>query len=215
MNRTIPLRTLCAVLAIAISTAACSGGDDKASNVITPSATSEPTETTASAPAVTEPEPELTFVTPGPSAPASATASASATPTAPVTPGRVFAFIKDVLPGGANTGKYAGEATYDEAQFLTGAGAKKAAAADKKQLEGDYYIRNENTRLRTVEFSTDGLEFLGSIGLTAQVESQRVSLEQLDAFLETELGQNTGFWITIAKIRNRLMITKIEEQYVP
>jgi hypothetical protein len=200
MNRHV--RMLCVVVALALSAAACSGGDDGASSVISPSANSEPTETTESAGADTEPEPELTFVTPGPSA--SATASPNASATAAVTPGRVFAFLKTVDVGARSV-------TYDQAEFLTGAAAAKAQKDAKVEDPLDFYIRNVNPRLRTATIAPD-VVVLGSIVLSKQVNPMSATLEQLAALVASEKPSSTGFWLSIDA---KGQVKKIEEQYVP
>lgn len=128
----------------------------------------------------------------------------SPTPTQVVAAGRVFAFIKKVDVATRAL-------TYDQAQFLTGDAAVKAAAEDKQTLDTDYYIRNVNKKLRTAPIAPDGT-LLGSIALTSKVDLNPVTIELLSTFVGTEAGSQVGFWVTID---GKGRITRVEEQYVP
>lgn len=103
--------------------------------------------------------------------------------------------------------------TYDQAQFLTGAAANKAATEDKQEVPvpNDYYIRNVNKRLRTAPITPDAV-ILGSIALTQQVGLTPVPLMAVADFAKTAQGPNVGFWLTVNATGQ---IIKIEEQYVP
>lgn len=101
----------------------------------------------------------------GPAAPATAAPSTLAEPTGPTTPtatvttvapsptvsGPQYAFIKEIKPATR-------ELTYDLVEYFAGKAAVKACADDgEKPAENDwcvgYYIRNNNTKLRTVKFA--------------------------------------------------------------
>jgi hypothetical protein len=51
-------------------------------------------------------------------------------------------------------GKVVPTLTFDYVQFLTGAAATKAAAAHGDTVENDYYVANDNTKLRTFPVSS-------------------------------------------------------------
>jgi len=76
-----------------------------------------------------------------------ATASLVPTSTAPDTSGdgKHIAFIHDMKKSGANY-----VFVLDYAQLLTGDAAYKQGAKDGVDVENDYYIRNVNTKLRTL-----------------------------------------------------------------
>ncbi|MEO6711794.1 MAG: hypothetical protein ABIM89_00025 [Mycobacteriales bacterium] len=169
---------------------------DESFDVTLVPATPEPTDTTSSLSATGA----ASSTAPASSAPAS---SAGAT-NPPIVAGRVFAFLKSVDLTKRTL-------TYDEAQFLTGDAAKKAAAADGKELDTDYYIRNVNKRLRTLPVSSSAA-ILGSIAMSGQVPPQVVTLERLAEFVATPPGKETGFWVTI---KDKKAITRVQEQYIP
>jgi hypothetical protein len=144
--------------------------------------------------------------TPAPT-PTPTTKSAPApSPTPTIAAGRVFAFIKKVDVAKRTL-------TYDQAQFLTGDAANKAAAEDKQEVPvpNDYYIRNVNKMLRTAPVAPDA-PILGSIALTQQVDLNPVTLDALADFAASDQASQVGFWITVD---GHGRITKVEEQYVP
>lgn len=215
-SRAIAVPLTCAVVVLA----GCSSSknpDAAPSSTVTVTATAEETVTPTDDPF----DITLMTVTPTPSAPSapaasSAAASTKAAPSSsapgkspaptnpPINAGRVFAFLKSVDLGKRTI-------TYDEAQFFTGAAAKKAAADDNRELDTDYYIRNINKRLRTLPVSP-GAAILGSIAMSGQVAPKVVTLETLAAFVGTEQGQETGFWVTIKDTKT---VTRVQEQYLP
>ena len=103
--------------------------------------------------------------------------------------------------------------TYDQAQFLTGAAANKAAAEDEREVPvpNDYYIRNVNNRLRTAPVAANAA-ILGSTALAGHVEPEPVTLEALEQYADLDQSAATGFWITVD---GKGQIAKVEEQYVP
>jgi len=125
-----------------------------------------------------------------------------------ITAGQVFAFIESV-----DLGKGKGTVTYDQAQFLTGDAAQKAAAEDKAEAPGarDYYVRNVNTLLRTVPVAPKATIY-GSIGLAEQMELTPKTLEDLRFYTDLDQSAGTPFWITVD---DNGQITRIEEQFIP
>ena len=115
----------------------------------------------------------------------------------------MFAFIESVDVAKSTV-------TYDQAQFLTGDAAQKAAAEDKAE-GGDYYVRNVNTLLRTVPVAPKATIY-GSIGLAEQVELTPKTLEDLRFYADLDQSAGTPFWITV---NDNGQITRIEEQYIP
>ncbi len=123
------------VIALALLAAACAGGSSSSSSSATGGATSVSTPTSS------------------PTAPTSE--SESSTPSAPASPviedGKNFAFVKKV-----DTSSNPATITYDLAYLLTGDAAEQAAKdhGDEVPPPNDYYIVNDNPRLRTVELPT-------------------------------------------------------------
>lgn len=215
MSRTCRLPGLAALACAGVVLTGCSVSKGKSAAPVTPSvaatsADEEPSSVESSddftlVPATKSPKPAAS-----PSKPAASASSAvvsvspSASPTAAIAAGRVFAFVKSVDVAKRTV-------TYDQAQFLTGDAAVKAAAADKQELDNDYYIRNVNPRLRTAPL-TPAAALMGSIALTGKVELNPVTLEAIAAFAASAQGSSVGFWITIDGTGH---ISKVEEQYVP
>jgi hypothetical protein len=104
--------------------------------------------------------------------------------------------------------------TFDLIQFLTGDAATKAAAEDGKESPppNDYYIRNVNSRLRTLPVAADAP--ITANTLTAQssgsaTKNVPLTLEELAGYFP-----NSGadpFWITV----DGGQVTRIAQQYLP
>lgn len=154
-------------------------------------------------------------------------ATASATPTATVSPAATVSTPAVTTPGVVErqpaivTSTRAAAAirylTVDYIQFLTGAEAERAAAARGDEVTNDYYIINDNPRLR---------EFPVREGLRVRVvvrddPDEPVVPEGYDLALADWLTAITGprsdfflanfYWITITDGT----ITGIEQQYLP
>ncbi len=154
-----------------------------------------------------------------PSAPASDSPSPSPTPepsTGPTaTPvlddGRHFVFVKE-LPGAPPD-----RMTFDLAEFLTGDAAAEAATehGDESPPPNDYYIVNDNPRLRTLAIAPDAeLRILDWADCCSSFVAGDLGL-LADALAH---GDPTGtyrpsspFWITVSGG----VIVTIEEQYLP
>ena len=104
--------------------------------------------------------------------------------------------------------------TFDVIQFLTGEAADEAFHQDHPEIEGgvpnDHYIRNENTRLRTLPVPVRVVW----LGEGAQLES--ISFEELPAYVaaDPEPGDqylwHDPFWLTVHGDR----VESIVEQYI-
>ncbi|HZD17146.1 MAG TPA: hypothetical protein VE669_03290 [Actinomycetota bacterium] len=124
-------------MTLGLAAGACGDGDGSAGPTLTPtapSATGEPSPT---------PTGELT-------SPASPPISPTLEPPPPLEDGRHFGFIKRVDVRNRVI-------VFDLAEFLTGDEANEAAAehGDETPVPNDYYIVNDNPRLRTLPLSPD------------------------------------------------------------
>lgn len=202
--------------ALSISVAACANGQGPeagAGSASGPTATSGATGgTAASGPTVT-----------GASEATGATASTGATgPTAGgVSPapeledGRHFGFVQSVDPAGASM-------VFDLAYFLTGEEANQASEAHggENPVPNDYYIVNDNPRLRTLSLSPDLRVLLVDWDHCCD-RFVRIDLEDFAAAIAAEdpvtidgrlfYGSLSPFWLTV----QGGLVTKIEEQYLP
>jgi hypothetical protein len=151
---------------------------------------------------------------------ASASESASASPTSEASPliedGRNFAFIKKV-----NATADPPTITYDLAIFLSGDEANEAAKehGDETPVPNDYYVVNDNPRLRTVPLAADARLVLVDWNHCCTRTVDGVLSDFARAFEEGEitvdghryLGNLSSYWL-IAKDG---VIVRIEEQYTP
>lgn len=110
--------------------------------------------------------------------------------------------------------------TMDVIQFLTGPQAvdsyHRDNPADPDGPPNDYYIVNENPRLRTLPVAADVRVRLVRLHEGGGAELKPGAWEELPSYLAhypDELGRLSGnpFWITVVAGR----ITTIEEQYIP
>jgi len=147
---------------------------------------------------------------------ASDSVSPTVTPdaTAASTSARQFAFVKDVTVSG---GTYTVVADY--AQFLTGTAAAASASAhgDESPPPNDYYIANDNKKLRKLPVKAGIKVTLTALDDgTSDPEGYKVSLSKWSGYYAAPT-QDTGgitdgpYWITVTNG----VITKIEEQYTP
>lgn len=167
---------------------------------------------------------EAQQATRGPSATPTATPSPSVTevptpteepsptpPRAVLPDGNHFVFVTD----GSRLEDGSVRVTLDLAYFYTGAEAQEAAAEHGDEAVNDYYIVNDNPRLRRIPIATDAsVRYLpvGS-GSTELVEGN------LDAWLEavTETaqtdygGRDVPWWFAVEDG----VVTGIEQQYLP
>ena len=93
---------------------------------------------------------------------------------------------------------------FDLAYFLSGDEAEKAAAAKGDEVTNDYYIVNDNPRLRTL-FARGDTKVVVLVGDGAKTTTSNV------ADFAVERNRDAGFWVTIEDG----IVTSIEEQYQP
>jgi hypothetical protein len=146
------------------------------------------------------------------------TAAAPATTTAPaptqtsvepvvLADGRHPVYIKTV---DANARKI----TFDLIQFFFGDAATKAAAEDHQESPppNDYYIRNVNSRLRTLPVRPDApitVNVLAAQATGSATKDVTVTLEKLASWFPN--GGTPPFWITV----EHGQVAKIAQQYLP
>jgi hypothetical protein len=149
----------------------------------------------------------------GPTAPTGATGE-TGTPPAELEDGEHFGFVEEVDASG-------GTLVLDLAYFLTGEAANEAAAerGDEVPVPNDYYIVNDNPRLRTLTLADDlalrvydwnrccDRRFDGDLETFAQaIEEGQVDS---DGFLYQ--GHFSPYWLTVENGE----VVRIEEQYLP
>ncbi len=93
---------------------------------------------------------------------------------------------------------------FDLAQFLTGAAAEAAAAERGDEVNNDYYIVNDNPRLRTLIAEGDTVVRVLEGGTPDLLDSNV-------ADFAVERSPDAGFWVTI----EGGIVTEIEQQFVP
>jgi hypothetical protein len=147
--------------------------------------------------------------TPG-SPSASGAAEPSATPRSTALPdGRHATYIKAV-----DTDRRTIDV--DVVQWLTGAEADQAyyeETGDSSGVPNDYFIKNENTLMRTYEVG-DSAEitviWMEGEGASADLDPDPISFEELATYVADRPG-TPPFWIELAGG----VVQKIEEQYIP
>ncbi len=126
--------------------------------------------------------------------------------------GRHFAFLSEISTGGTRT------ITFDLAYFLTGEEAAQAAAdhGDESPPPNDYYIVNDNPKLRTVPVADDAVlrildwqhccdAFLTG-SLDEMADAMATGADPYGTYRYT-----SPFWLTVEGGE----IVLIEEQYLP
>jgi hypothetical protein len=121
--------------------------------------------------------------------------------------GRHPVFIKTVDPDRRTV-------TFDLIQWFTGEAATKAAAEDGKESPppNDYYIRNVNSRLRTLPVAADApitVNLLAAQSTGSATKDVSVTLDELAGYFP---NSGTGpFWLTVEGGQ----VTRIAQQFVP
>lgn len=143
----------------------------------------------------------------------SLTESTSATPSSELKDGRHFGYIESI-----NLDTLPGTVAFDLAYLLTGEEANQAAAEDgyPTPVDNDYYIINDNPRLRTLVVSPDVtirlVDWGHSTGLFSADPGRFQQSFALDDYpLGTYKGKFSPYWLTI---KDGVVVT-IEEQYQP
>jgi len=191
------------LLAIALGLGACSDGDGAAPGPTPPT----PSPTAAPSP------------TPGPTEEPGQSPEPTEEPTAEPSPGlddgRHFGFVQVVDPEGMTL-------VLDLAYFLTGEEANEAAAerGDEVPVPNDYYIVNDNPKLRTLALSPDvGLRLIDwnrccELSLNGDLETFAAAIasgEPIAAGGSVYYGGWSPYWLEIEDGR----VVLIEEQYLP
>jgi hypothetical protein len=178
------MRTGVAVLALVGLLAAC--GDDSGT-ADTTTTTEAPSTTTTSAPTTT--------------AAPTTTTTPPAEPTGDALPDGVsFGYLTKITIGDTTA-----TATFDLAYLLTGDEAAAAAKADGKELDGDFYIQNNNPKLR--EVPVDPHAEVIDIDYDACCDGQPSTI----ADFATTIDHPTPVNLTMADG----VATKVEELYFP
>ena len=109
--------------------------------------------------------------------------------------------------------------TFDLLQFLTGEEAKRAYTKDHPEDPGwppnDYYIVNENSRLRTLPVGAGAATTV--IWLGDGADPEKISFDQLPDYFASHPDPNgdhlwyAPFWLTV----DDGQVIAIEEQYIP
>jgi hypothetical protein len=126
--------------------------------------------------------------------------------------GEHYAYIKDVDAEDRTI-------TVDVIQFLTGEEANEAyfdETGDSEGVPNDYYIKNENRRLRTLEVSDDAeirlVWFDRDENEELNLEGQPATLEDLPGYIKGDPPRDgSPFILTVTDA----VVRKIKEQYVP
>jgi hypothetical protein len=222
------LGALVGIVVAAVLAAGCSGNDAGTDTTVPPTTTTTVTtttsapETTTGAPATTTTQ--ATATTPATTTEATTTTASTTTTAAPTTTTVDVNTLADgsgCTPGSATLGDgrwfgYVDSATATEIEFdlacwFTGDAAAQAAAEDGEESPppNDYYIRNQNSQLRTL-----------TVAATAQVSwlpnpgdpSTQATVPYPDWLSgRTTRDYQPGVWVTIAGGK----VTMVEEQYVP
>jgi hypothetical protein len=140
-----------------------------------------------------------------------APASTAATPTTgePVVlaHGRHPVYLKTVDPDRPTI-------TFDLIQFFTGEAATKAAAEDGEESPppNDYYIRNVNSRLRTLPVRSDApitVNVLAAQSTGSSTKDVSVTLDKLASYFPN--SGTAPFWITVEQGQ----VARIAQQFLP
>lgn len=134
----------------------------------------------------------------------------SATPTSKTTVAVQFTFIRQV-----NRSSGATRLLADYAQMLTGVEAAAAATAhgDESPPPNDYYIVNDNPRLRRLDVDPDAeVRLTTKEDGTVEPGGYAVTLERFaEIFQSTQAVRDAPFWLTITGD----VVTAIKQQYLP
>jgi hypothetical protein len=137
--------------------------------------------------------------------------STAATPTtsepAALADGRHPVYLKSVNPDRPTI-------TFDLIQFFTGEAATKAAAEDGEESPppNDYYIRNVNSRLRTLTVRPDApitVNVLAAQSTGSSTKDVSVTLDELAGYFPN--SGTAPFWISVEQGQ----VTKIAQQFLP
>ena len=140
-------------------------------------------------------------------APASTAATATTSEPVVLADGRHPVYLKTVDPDRPTI-------TFDLIQFFTGEAATKAAAEDGQESPppNDYYIRNVNSRLRTLPVRSDApitVNVLAAQSTGSSTKDVSVTVDELASYFPN--SGTAPFWITVEQGQ----VTKIAQQFLP
>lgn len=213
MDRPTTTLVVAVLLAVTLAGAACSGDDDKTSGSADPGPTSAASATAATSPDDTASMTAAAVATSTSWAPAGSTTPA-ADPALDLADGRHAVYLTAVDVEGRTL-------TFDVFQFLTGQEAVDAYHGDfPDDPEGppnDYYMVNENPRLRTAPVAADVDVALVRLSEDSDADLDPGTFEELPVYLAATPPADSAalsyspFWLTL----DGGVITAIEEQYLP
>jgi hypothetical protein len=104
--------------------------------------------------------------------------------------------------------------TFDLIQFFTGEAATKAAAEDGEESPppNDYYIRNVNSRLRTLPVRSDApitVNVLAAQSTGSSTKDVSVTVDELASYFPN--SGTAPFWITVEQGQ----VARIAQQFLP
>lgn len=120
--------------------------------------------------------------------------------------GRHYAYLKSLDTASRALG-------VDVIQFLTGEAAEKAAAEDGEEAY-DYYIRNQNKKVRTLSLAPNVRVVVNTLTASETGSSSKdteITLAKLKSYFDKGEAQRRVFYVTLAGGR----VTRINEQYLP
>ncbi len=126
---------------------------------------------------------------------------------------RQYSFVREVSAGSQPT------IVADYAQFLTGSAAAAAAAADggESPPPNDYYVLNENPKLRTLKVKPGiSVKLTSNPDGTVDPAGYQVAVEVWSGYFAAPSDENAGirgagYWLTL----DGGTVVAIEEQFVP
>jgi len=186
-------------LALGLLAAACSNGGESAQGSTTPPPPTTASPSPSSSPSSSE-------------SPSPTTSSPTPSPTPALEDGRHFGYIKSIDFGSQTL-------VFDLAYFLTGDEANQAAMehGDEVPVPNDYYIVNDNPKLRTLQVAPDVKIQVIDWGNCCDLVPGEIQ-PFVDAFSTNHhkwddmyKGSETQYWLTV----QGGAVTKIEEQYLP
>ncbi|MDP3714223.1 MAG: hypothetical protein Q8R60_17250 [Mycobacteriales bacterium] len=171
------------------------------------------TATPGSSPSVVRPSSSAPTPRPTPTASAAPTPSATPSVDAPASGtdiGYLVASRETSADGAALS------VSFDRVQFFTGEAARREADKRGDEIENDYYVVNDNTRLRTLVVA-DGATVTGDSSFNSWAgdggSGQRPrTLDELARFVRTDQGRETLFDL---RYDAQGRVTAVAERYLP
>jgi hypothetical protein len=102
----------------------------------------------------------------------------------------------------------------DVVQFLTGDAARQAATDDGQEADNDYYVRNVNTKLRTLAYVPSPPVIVNTLTADETGDATKdttITVERFDGYFAMGEAQPRLYWFTLSGG----VVTKIHEQYLP